>query len=114
MKYYIKMGLTCKSSLYYCKTYPYCLSAFVLAALGCVSLTIAVSSPFWLESKEDSDFIRLGLWSVCFRRYEHPTLGHHLDGCYPLHRHKSEDMRKWLQPGKMQFAEEPDCFFIFT
>lgn len=99
------MGLNCKSSLYYCKTYPYCFTAFVLAALGCVCLTIAVSSPFWLVSNQDSgsDFVRLGLWSVCFKKYQHPfsEFQNILDGCYPLHRHKSEIIRNWLQPGNL-------------
>lgn len=99
------MSLTCKSGLYYCKTYPYSISAFVLAVLGCVCLTIAVSSPYWLISKKDSgsDFVRVGLWNVCFKRYHHPSpeFPHILDGCYPLHRHKSEAIRNWLLPGNI-------------
>jgi hypothetical protein len=96
------MGVSYKSVLFYCKTYPFSCCAFVLAILGCVSLIVAVSSPFWLVSRADSDsgFVRLGLWRVCFSRYQHanPDFQHILDGCYPLHRHKSEIMRNWLQP----------------
>lgn len=101
------MAVTCKSSLYYCKTYPFSVGAFAFATLGCVALIIAVSSPFWLVSKTEarSEFVRLGLWSICFKRYHHAALPHVLDGCHPLHRHKYEEMRKWLQPAWFIFVQ---------
>ncbi|KAG8185110.1 hypothetical protein JTE90_014585 [Oedothorax gibbosus] len=88
---------------------PFSTAAFTFALIGCVSLIVALSSPEWLESKPESNsnFVRLGLWKVCFRQYQHPSLKFDgvFNGCYSLHGHKSESIRNWLQPGWFVFVQ---------
>ncbi|KFM64543.1 hypothetical protein X975_08853, partial [Stegodyphus mimosarum] len=91
------------SSFRNCKTSPFAISAFVFAAVACACLIIALASPYWLVSKQDSDFVRMGLWRICFNNYQHPSMQYDnvFDGCYSIHGHKSESIRNWLQPGIM-------------
>ncbi|XP_042896666.1 uncharacterized protein [Parasteatoda tepidariorum] len=88
--------------LFNCKS-PYSVGAFAFAILGCLTLIIALSSPYWLVSNPDSgsNFVRLGLWNVCFKEYRHPSLKFDsiFDGCYSFHGHRSETIRNLLQPG---------------
>lgn len=88
--------------IYNCKS-PYSFGAFGFAILGFLTLVIALSSPYWLVSKPDSgsNFVRLGLWSICFKEYQHPSLkfDNVFDGCYSLHGRKSDSIRNLLQPG---------------
>lgn len=106
-----------RSGYHACRSTPFSIAAFTFAVIGCVSLIIALSSPEWLESKPESNsnFVRLGLWKVCFRQYQHPSLKFDgfFNGCYPLHGHKSESIRNWLQPGIILLLRYCLRYFLF-
>lgn len=86
-----------------CKSTPFSIPALTFAVIGCISLIVALSSPRWLESEPESksNFARLGLWSVCFRNYQHPSMKFDdvFHGCYSLYGQKSKSIRNWLHPG---------------
>ncbi|XP_055938837.1 uncharacterized protein LOC129968700 [Argiope bruennichi] len=92
-----------------CKSTPFSIPALTFAVIGCISLIVALSSPRWLESEPESksNFVRLGLWSVCFRDYQHPSLKFDgvFNGCYSLHGQKSKSIRNWLHPGWFVFVQ---------
>ncbi|GIY42858.1 uncharacterized protein CDAR_246801 [Caerostris darwini] len=98
-----------KSAFNSCKSTPFSIPAFTFAVIGCISLIIALCSAKWLESQPESksNFVRLGLWNVCFREYQHPSLKFDdvFNGCYSLYGHKSKSIRNWLHPGWFIFVQ---------
>ncbi|XP_074598031.1 claudin superfamily protein pickel isoform X2 [Brevipalpus obovatus] len=75
----------------------------ILCLVSWIFLIISFSSPYWLSSYTQtySNFVRLGLWDVCFRNYRHPSYQYDekFDGCYWFYSAKYQNIREWLQPG---------------
>ncbi|GFY56375.1 uncharacterized protein TNIN_413761 [Trichonephila inaurata madagascariensis] len=101
--------MSLKSAFDSCKSTPFSFSVFAVTSAGCISLILALSSPFWLESKPESEsnFVSLGLWKVCFREFQNPSIKYDdvFDGCYYFYGHKSENIPNWLQPGWFIFVQ---------
>lgn len=78
----------------------------VLCLFAWVLLIVCFASPYWLSSYTVaySSFNRLGLWDVCFRNYRHPSYQYDekFDGCYWIYSAKYQNIREWLQPGKLE------------
>ncbi|XP_013788828.2 uncharacterized protein LOC106472719 [Limulus polyphemus] len=81
------------------------LAGSILGFTAGVLLLISFASPYWLESYPEtfSEFVRLGLWDVCFHNYRHPSYQYDekFDGCYWIFSYKYQNIRDWLQPGWM-------------
>lgn len=79
------------------------------AFCGTVLLIISFSCPYWLESYAGAytEFVRLGLWDVCFKDYRHPSYQYDekFDGCHWIFSNKYQSIRDWLQPGWMMFVQ---------
>jgi len=81
---------------------------FVIISTFCflawIMMLISFASPYWLSSVKEaySDFIRLGLWDVCFKNYRHPQYQYDevFDGCHWIYSPKYQNIRDWLQPSK--------------
>ncbi|XP_022237132.1 uncharacterized protein LOC106477097 isoform X3 [Limulus polyphemus] len=93
----------------YPKTSGALLTGSILAFVAGVLLLISFSSPYWLVSYPEtySEFVRLGLWDVCFRNYRHPPYQYDekFDGCHWIFSYKYQNIRDWLQPGWLIFVE---------
>lgn len=61
-------------------------AACIATVIGFLFFFLSFSSPYWLQSYDrvHSNFLHMGIWSVCFDRFVHP-LDYHanvLTGCY--------------------------------
>uniref|UniRef100_A0A2R5L4K8 Putative conserved plasma membrane protein n=1 Tax=Ornithodoros turicata TaxID=34597 RepID=A0A2R5L4K8_9ACAR len=85
------------------------LGAGLVAFCSTILLLISFCSPYWLESYQEanSEFIRLGLWDVCFRNYRHPSYQYDetFDGCHWIHSFAYQNIRDWLLPGWLMFVQ---------
>lgn len=85
----------------------------VFCLLAWILMLISFASPYWLSSVQGtySDFVRLGLWDVCFRNYRHPQYQYDeiFSGCHWIYSTKYQKIRDWLQPSKY-----PDPAFFDT
>ncbi|GFU10284.1 uncharacterized protein NPIL_354881 [Nephila pilipes] len=97
--------MSLKSAYDSCKSTPFSFSVLAVTAAGSISIILALSSSLWLESKPESEseshFVSLGLWRICFRDFQHPSVKFDdvFNGCYYFYGHKSESIPSWLQPG---------------
>jgi len=84
-----------KEILYYC--------GFVLTLLSTFFHVLALSTPHWLESFEESrsSFDRLGLWTACFHNfaYDMDYMGKTYDGCHWIYSYEYKPVFDWLNPG---------------
>ncbi|XP_049522310.1 uncharacterized protein LOC119450930 isoform X3 [Dermacentor silvarum] len=77
----------------------------------CATLLLLVSfaSPYWLESYQEAnmEFVRLGLWDVCFHNYRHPSYQYDetFNGCHWIHSYAYQNIRDWLLPGWLMFVQ---------
>ena len=80
-------------------------AASVLCLIAWILLLIAFASPYWLSSYAItySPFVRLGLWDFCFNSYRHPPYQYDekFTGCHWVYSAKFQNIRDWLQPGKL-------------
>ncbi|EEC20445.1 uncharacterized protein LOC8043975 [Ixodes scapularis] len=85
------------------------LGAGVVAYCSTVLLLISFASPYWLESYQEAnaEFVRLGLWDVCFRNYRHPSYQYDetFNGCHWVHSYAYQNIRDWLLPGWFMFVQ---------
>lgn len=84
-----------------------------------LTLLISFSTPHWLASNSESksEFIRLGLWTVCFRQYRHHNhqFDQKFDGCHWIFGYKFRNIRNWLQPEWMVFVQcAMSCAVVFS
>ncbi|XP_022668839.1 uncharacterized protein LOC111267036 [Varroa jacobsoni] len=82
-----------------------------MAFISSLVLLVAYAAPYWLESywetRSETQFIRLGLWEVCFNRYMHPPYQYDevFDGCHWIHGYYYQNIRDWLMPGWFMFTQ---------
>lgn len=82
-----------------------------MAFISSMILLISFAAPYWLESyretRGDTQFIRLGLWEVCFNKYQHPPYQYDetFDGCHWIHGYYFQNIRDWLMPGWFMFTQ---------
>lgn len=85
------------------------LGAGLVAYLATVLLLISFASPYWLESYQEAnaEFVRLGLWDVCFRNYRHPSYQYDetFNGCHWIHSYTYQNIRDWLLPSWLMFVQ---------
>ena len=76
--------------------------------VGLICLVISFSSPYWLQSWEDtqSPFRNMGLWEFCFFKFRHPDyqFDHLFHGCHALYGEEYRLIREKLQPGRHKTA----------
>lgn len=88
------------------------LGAGLVAYLATVLLLISFASPYWLESYQEAnaEFVRLGLWDVCFRNYRHPSYQYDetFNGCHWIHSYAYQNIRDWLLPSESRLPLAPD------
>ncbi|XP_077516870.1 claudin superfamily protein pickel isoform X2 [Amblyomma americanum] len=92
------------------------LGAGLVAYLATLVLLVSFASPYWLESYEEAhmEFVRLGLWDVCFRNYRHPSYQYDetFDGCHWVHSYTYQNIRDWLLPGWLMFVQSMMTFAL--
>lgn len=82
-----------------------------MAFTSSLVLLISFSAPYWLESwyetRGDTQFVRLGLWDVCFDNYRHPPYQYDetFTGCHWIHSYYYQNIRDWLMPGWFIFVQ---------
>ncbi|TGZ73616.1 hypothetical protein CRM22_001411 [Opisthorchis felineus] len=80
-------------------------AACVATTIGFLFFFMSFSSPYWLQSYDrvHSNFLHMGIWSVCFDRFVHPKDYHAnvLTGCYWLFDpfFFKIGIWQWLDPG---------------
>ncbi|KAH6934952.1 hypothetical protein HPB50_002485 [Hyalomma asiaticum] len=78
------------------------LGAGLVAYCATLLLLVSFASPYWLESYQEAnmEFIRLGLWDVCFHNYRHPSYQYDetFNGCHWIHSYAYQNIRDWLLP----------------
>ncbi|KAH6920046.1 hypothetical protein HPB50_028966 [Hyalomma asiaticum] len=93
------------------------LGAGLVAYCATLLLLVSFASPYWLESYQEAnmEFIRLGLWDVCFHNYRHPSYQYDetFNGCHWIHSYAYQNIRDWLlpvvvhcPPGMMRWSEQ--------
>lgn len=93
------------------------LGAGVVAYCSTVLLLISFASPYWLESYQEanSEFVRLGLWDVCFKNYRHPSYQYDetFNGCHWIHSYTYQNIRDWLLPGEFSPRLMPNSTLLY-
>ncbi|XP_064652425.1 uncharacterized protein LOC135503067 [Lineus longissimus] len=78
------------------------LAGFVCGFIALVFTVISFSSPYWLQSYPSvhSEFVRLGLWEICFDGYVHPLDSNSkaYQGCWWVFSSEFNPIWQWLTP----------------
>lgn len=85
------------------------LFGFILAFCSSLMLLISFCSPFWLESYPETynNFVRLGLWEVCFDQFRFPKyqFDRRFHGCHHVYSEEYRVIQEWLLPGWYLFVQ---------
>lgn len=77
---------------------------YVFLFLSAILLTIAFATPYWLQSESHPNqrFQRLGLWEICFEKFQDPYLRYDrvLSGCKFIFDGDYDFIRQFLKPSK--------------
>lgn len=85
------------------------LVGLIIAFSGTLLLLISFASPYWLESYPEtySNFVRLGLWEVCFDGFRYPRYQYDkkFDGCHYIYSLEYRIIQEWILPGWYMFVQ---------